>query len=211
MKPWLFDILACPICKNFPLKLFIFSFETEPDEFQNAISIYEKRDLEYIKNEKVIEIIEENGDKFIRDEIVIEKTSLDNYLKLTLSGIEELNNIVDKSGNEFSKKSIATITKEIKDRIAEFSKNPDIKDIDNILPELYFINKIKIETEIESGLFLCEGDGCNRWYPIIETIPMLLPDDARERYKEKEIEFLKTNKNLFEDEFFNKELKPYNI
>lgn len=211
MKPWLHEILACPICKHFPLRLYIFSFETEPDEFQNAITIYEKRDLEYIKNEKVIEIIEENGDTFIRDEIVIEKTSLDNYLKLTLSSIEELNNIFDKSGNEFSKKSIDIITKEIKGRIIEFSKNPDIKEIDNILPELYFINKIKIETEIESGLFLCEGDGCNRWYPIIETIPMLLPDDARERYKEKEIEFLKTNKNLFEDEFFNKELKPYNI
>jgi len=211
MKPWLQDILCCPICKDFPLKLYIFSFETEPDEFNNAITIYEKRDLDFIKNKKVIELIEENGNILVKDEIIIEKNTIENYLKLILLSIEELNNIIDKSGNEISKKSLEIITKEIKSRISEFSKNPNINEIDEILPELYFINKIKIETEIESGLFLCEGDGCNRWYPIIETIPMLLPDDARERYKEKEIDFLKTNKNKMDVEFFNKELKPYNI
>jgi uncharacterized protein YbaR (Trm112 family) len=211
MKIWLCDILACPICKSYPLKLYIFSFETEPDEFHNILNIYEKRDLESIKSENIIEFIKENGDIFIKDEIIIEKNTIDNYLKLTLQSIEELNNIIDKSGNEVSKKSLELITKEIKSRIIDFSKNPNVDEIDNILPELYFINKIKIETEIESGLFLCEGDGCNRWYPIIETIPMLLPDDARERYKDKEIDFLKTNKNKMDEEFFNKELKPYNI
>ena len=211
MKPWLLDILACPICKKFPLKLYIFSFETESDEFNNALTIYDNRDLDYIKNEKVIEIIKENGDVLIKDEIVIEKTSLDKYLKLILLSVEELDNVIDKSGNEISKKSLDLIKKEIKSNIVEFSRNANVDEIDTILPELYFINKIKIGIEIESGLFLCEGDGCNRWYPIIETIPMLLPDDARERYKQKEIEFLKTNKNLLDDEFFNKELKPYNI
>jgi uncharacterized protein YbaR (Trm112 family) len=209
MKPWLFDILACPICKNFPLKLYIFSFETEPDEFHNTITIYEERDLERIKSENIIEIIKENGDILIKDEIIIEKNTINDYLKLILLSIEELNNISDISGNEVSKKSLEIITKEIKSRIIDFSKNPNVDEIDNILPELYFINKIKVETEIESGLFLCEG--CNRWYPIIETIPMLLPDDARERYKEKEIEFLKSNRSLLDDSFFSKELKPYNI
>jgi len=212
MKPWLFDLLCCPVCKGFPLKLYIFSFETEPDEFLNTLNIYEKRDLEQIRSENIIEIIKENGNILIKDEIIIEKNTINDYLKLILLSIEELNNISDISGNKVSKKSLELITKEIKSRIIDFSKNPNVDEIDKILPELYFINKIKIETEIESGLFLCEGDGCNRWYPIIETIPMLLPDDARERYKEKEIEFLKTNKNLFEDGFFNnKELKPYNI
>jgi len=211
MKPWLLDILACPICKNYPLKLFIFSFETTPDEINEFLAIYEKRDLNYIKNEKIIEIIKENGDVFIKDEIIIEKNTIVNYLKLILQSIDELNNITDKSSNETIKKSLELITNEIKKSIEEFAKNPSMNEIETILPELYFINKIKIGTEIESGLFLCEGKGCNRWYPIIETIPMLLPDDARERYKQKEMDFLKTNKNLLDDEFFNKELKPYNI
>jgi uncharacterized protein YbaR (Trm112 family) len=53
MKPWLFDILACPIDKSFPLELFIFSFETNSEDFQKLLEIYEKRDLEIIKEEKV--------------------------------------------------------------------------------------------------------------------------------------------------------------
>ena len=211
MKPWLLDILACPICKKYPLKLFIFSFETTPDEINDFLTIYEKRDLDYIKNEKIIEIIKENGDVFIKDEIIIEKNTIINYLKLILQSINELNNVFDKSSNETTKKSLELINNEIKNNIEEFSKNPNVDEIETIFPELYFVNKIKVGTEIESGLFLCEGDGCNRWYPIIETIPMLLPDDARERYKQKEMDFLKTNKNLLDDEFFKHDLKPYSI
>jgi len=211
MKPWLLDILACPICKNYPLKLYIFSFETESDEINEVLTIYETRDLQYIKNENVIEIIKQNGDVFIKDEIIIEKNTIDNYLKLILQSIDEFNNVIDKSGNETTKKSLELIINEIKNNIEQFSKKPNADEIDTILPELYFVNKIKVGTEIESGLFLCEGDGCNRWYPIIETIPMLLPDDARERYKQKEMDFLKTNKNLLDDEFFRHDLKPYSI
>jgi hypothetical protein len=37
----------------------------------------------------------------------------------------------------------------------------------------------------------------------------MLPDEYRD--SKKELQFLKTNKNLLDDEFFNKELKPYNI
>ncbi|MGQ9760098.1 MAG: Trm112 family protein [Candidatus Methanomethylicaceae archaeon] len=32
--------------------------------------------------------------------------------------------------------------------------------------------------EIEEGLLVCKN--CNRWYPIIESIPHMLPDDLRE-------------------------------
>ncbi|MFX1260440.1 MAG: hypothetical protein ACFFAN_21535, partial [Promethearchaeota archaeon] len=60
MNPWLFDILACPMDKYFPLKLYIFSFETKQDEIQSFIEIYEKRDLEFIKKQKIFEILKEN-------------------------------------------------------------------------------------------------------------------------------------------------------
>ncbi|GAG53721.1 unnamed protein product [marine sediment metagenome] len=86
-------------------------------------------------------------------------------------------------------------------------KNFNFNNIENIFPELYFLNKIKVETEIESGLLFC--DKCNRWYPIIDTIPQMLPDQFRD--KKKEIEFLKINKNLLDEEFFNQNLKPFNI
>ncbi|MFX1499966.1 MAG: Trm112 family protein [Promethearchaeota archaeon] len=79
--------------------------------------------------------------------------------------------------------------------------------MNDIFPELYFLNKIKIETEIESGLLFC--DKCNRWYPIIDTIPQMLPDKYRD--KQKDIEFLKINKNLLDEEFFFQNLKPFNI
>ena len=78
MKPWLFDILACPIDKNFPLKLYIFSFETKNIDFTNFIKVLENRNLEFIKQEDLIEIGEENGNLLIKDTIIIEKTNLKN-------------------------------------------------------------------------------------------------------------------------------------
>ena len=93
MKPWLFDILACPIDKFFPLKLFIFSFETKTEEFQAFIDIYERRDLAFIKEQNAIEVSEENELLLIKDNITIEKTPLKSYLELIISSINELDNI----------------------------------------------------------------------------------------------------------------------
>jgi uncharacterized protein YbaR (Trm112 family) len=33
--------------------------------------------------------------------------------------------------------------------------------------------------EIQTGIIICPK--CNRWYPIIDEIPHMLPDDLRER------------------------------
>ena len=59
MKPWLFDILACPIDKHFPLKLYIFSFETKTNDFNNFIEVFDKRNLDFIKQEDLIQVSEE--------------------------------------------------------------------------------------------------------------------------------------------------------
>jgi len=207
MKPWLFDILACPMDKHFPLKLYIFSFETKPDEFQSILDIYQERDLDLIKNQKIIEISEDKGNLYVKDNIIIEKNTAETYFKLVISSINELTNIIDKSPHDITKKCFAIILTEIQDKILEFSNNINVEKIENLLPELYFVNKIKIETEIESGLIFCEK--CNRWFPIIETIPQMLPDEYRD--EEKDTQFLKTNKNLLDDEFLNQSLKPFNI
>jgi uncharacterized protein YbaR (Trm112 family) len=41
--------------------------------------------------------------------------------------------------------------------------------------------------EIVSGIIICSK--CNRWYPIIDEIPHMLPDDLRE--KKEDVAFLR--------------------
>ena len=207
MKPWLFDILACPIDKHFPLKLYIFTYETEQNEFESFINIYDKRDIIQIKKEKIIKILKEGENQYIKDNIIIEKNSIEVYLDLIISSINELENIFDKSHYDVSKKCYNLIKTRIKQKIFEFSRNIVIEKIEEIFPELYFINKIKIEIEIDSGILLCEK--CHRWFPIIQTIPQMLPDEYRNA--DKELEFLKNNKNLLDENFFHQDLKPFNI
>jgi len=207
MKPWLFDILACPIDKHFPLKLYIFTYETKQNEFESLLNIYDKRDIIQIKKEEIIKILKEKENQYIKDNVIIEKNSIDVYLDLFISSINELDNIFDKSPYEVSKKCYDLIKTKIKQKIIEFSRNINIKKIEEIFPELYFVNKIKIEIEIDSGIILCEK--CHRWFPIIQTIPQMLPDEYRDA--DKELEFLKNNKNLLDENFFNQDLKPFNI
>ncbi|MHA1756789.1 MAG: Trm112 family protein [Promethearchaeota archaeon] len=207
MKPWLFDILACPIDKFYPLILYIFKYETKSEEFKVYLEIFNNRDIEAIKKENIVQIKKENDKILISDSIFLKKSSLHNYILNILSSIRELNNFFDKSDNERGKKCLELLRTIVKGSLEKFSENPNIKNLDNILPELYLLNKYKIETEIESGLLFCEK--CKRWYPIIESIPQMLPDDYRD--KKKDLEFLKTVKNLLDEGFLNQELKPYNL
>jgi uncharacterized protein YbaR (Trm112 family) len=207
MKPWLFDILACPLDKHFPLKLYIFSFETPSEDFKSFIEIYETKDLDLIRKEEIIKVFQEESKTLISDNLVIEKTEFTAYLMSIISSIDELQNIYDNSSNNLSKKCFTMIKSIIKKKILDYITNNDPSRIEEIYPELYFLNKIKMETEIESGILFCTK--CNRWYPIIETIPQMLPDEYRN--EEKEVEFLKNNKNLLDEAFLNQELKPYNL
>jgi len=207
MKPWLFDILACPIDKNYPLKLYIFSYENELEEFRSILNLFVNRDLNLIKNEKIFEISCEDNEIFLKDNIIIEKTILKSYLDLTISSLIEFENVFDKTPNKLSKKCFELVNSDVKSRIIDFSKNPHIKSPDNILPELYLINKIKLDFEIKSGILLCTE--CKRWYPIIDTIPQMLPDKYRN--EKNDIKFLEKHKNLLDEEFFNQDLKPFNI
>ncbi|MDI9643634.1 MAG: Trm112 family protein [Candidatus Verstraetearchaeota archaeon] len=62
------------------------------------------------------------------------------------------------------------------------------------------------ENEIDEGIIICNS--CNRWYPIKETIPHMLPDELREM--EEDTEFLRR----WEDKVPKKivgEGKPFNL
>jgi len=54
--------------------------------------------------------------------------------------------------------------------------------------ELYEINEK--DNVVSEGALFCSK--CSRFYPIIEEIPIMLPDELRN--KDQEIEFLKNNK-----------------
>ena len=207
MKPWLFDILACPIDKYFPLKLYIFSFETKSTDFSTFIETYEKRDLDLINKEEIIKVVKKEGKIFVKDNIIIENTNIKDYINLIILSINELDNIYNRAKDNISKQCFELIGSRIRPKILEFSTNKNPTQLNDILPELYFLNKIKLEVEIDTGLIYCKN--CNRWYPIIETIPQLLPDKYRD--KEKEIEFLQNHKNLLDKEFLNQDLKPFNV
>lgn len=207
MKPWLLDILACPIDKHFPLELYIFSYETETQDFQDFFEIYKARDLESIRSEKIINLNKDSEGFLVKDLIVIKETAVEEYLNKILQSINELKNIDDRSQIDIIRKIYSLALNEIQEKIKTFVQKKQFQNLNKILPELYLINKLKIDVEIESGLLFCEK--CNRWFPIIDTIPQMLPDKYRDR--KKEIKFLKNKKNLLDKSFFRTELQPFGI
>ena len=207
MKPWLFDILACPIDKNFPLKLYILSYETSDEKIRSILEIPNHWNSNTLKSENIVIISQENGKVSVQDDIILEKTPLVSYLNLIKSSLEELENIQDLSEMESSKMLLEKMRTDFYTKLKKSISNLPKNDLDEILPELVMINKFKFEIEIETGILFCPE--CKRWYPIIDTIPQMLPDEYRD--EQAEIEFLKTNKNLLHKEFFQQDLKPFNI
>ena len=83
-----------------------------------------------------------------------------------------------------------------------FAYDPRVVKIEDI----YFINWYFQFSEIDEGVIYCEK--CSRWYPIIETIPQMLPDELRE--KENEVAFLKKWESELKTEIKERG-KPFNL
>jgi uncharacterized protein YbaR (Trm112 family) len=60
--------------------------------------------------------------------------------------------------------------------------------------------------EINSGIITCPK--CNRWYPIIDEIPHMLPDDLREQ--EEDLAFLERWRDKIPETIL-KDGKPFNV
>ena len=69
-------------------------------------------------------------------------------------------------------------------------------------PELYVFEE---KDEIAEGLIVCKQ--CGRWYPIIEEIPYMLPDELRDGRDD--LPFLRKWKNRFPADTL-KNGKPFN-
>ena len=77
--------------------------------------------------------------------------------------------------------------------------------IDKFFPlELYEV-KVK-ENVVSDGVLLCSK--CSRFYPIIEEIPIMLPDELRD--KKVEIDFLKKYKENLPDKIIKNGL-PWHL
>jgi uncharacterized protein YbaR (Trm112 family) len=62
------------------------------------------------------------------------------------------------------------------------------------------------QEELVEGLIICPE--CDRWYPIIEAIPHMLPDDLRE--EKEEVSFLKKWREKIPENILVKG-KPFNL
>lgn len=215
MKPWLSDILACPIDKYYPLELLILKWETNISEIEEFLKIYKIRDEKLINNEELIKFSETENHIKIRDSIALKSKKSVDYLNAINSSIQELNNINNLTKEPAIDKCIDLLKTSVKrkiestiNQISKEDKKEKIKEIINsILPELYLINKFKIDTEIEEGILFCSK--CNRWYPIVETIPQMLPDKYRN--ENEDIAFLNKWKQILEQiYFFQRKLIPFN-
>lgn len=127
MKLRLMDLLACPMCKRFPLKLLMFSVEkrSKPKELPSKCPLYCAFKGGWVK---------------------------------------------------------------------------DVKPTDDECLECF-------SKEVVEGLIICEE--CYRWYPIIDEIPHMLPDDLRVADPVEELEFMKKWHEKFPREVLEKG-KPFN-
>lgn len=164
MKPWLLNILACPIDKQHPLEAYWFTWETTEKEM-------EKMNREAGKPSQYFTKQYEHLAKQIEDHTI------------SPEALEEIN---DETGSVYAQEIYIDVRKFI-ERL-KFEKDLDSREILERFPEgmdvLYrYLNLI----EVEEGLLHCTE--CGRWYPIgsaVETIPELMPDDLREEDRDRE-------------------------
>src|SRR6476619_5184528 len=99
-------------------------------------------------------------------------------------GPESKNSLTNQRENDQELKNINTNT-----------KNPSVSELDPESSEI-----------VEEGLLLCRT--CLRFYPITEEIPIILPDELRD--KKKDMEFLKTWNEVIPNVLI-KDLKPWTL
>jgi uncharacterized protein YbaR (Trm112 family) len=161
LKPWLLNVLACPIDKHHPLEAYFYKWETTDDEL-----------------EKINRDAGKPNKHFSKQYGHLSKQITDGTISLT-----SLKDIKDETGNSDTLKLLADVSKfmarleyEPELTVDTLKKYPEGMDI------LYrYLNLI----EVEEGLLRCPE--CGRWYPIgnsVETIPELMPDDLRDKERD---------------------------
>ena len=186
MKPWLLNILACPIDKHHPLEAHVFTWETPEADIEKNAENAGTPSSEHEKNYK----------------------QLAKQLKDGTISPPAIQNIMDSSESENSK----SLLKGALDAIAgiEGAGEKSEKEILEAYPEeIDALNRYLHLLEVDAGLLVCPE--CGRWYPIgsaVETIPEMLPDDLRE--KDRDLEWMEKWSHLIPSNVIE-EGNPYNI
>jgi len=159
LKPWLLNILACPIDKHHPLEARFFSWDTSQEELRKIASEAGEPSTHFKKSYKHLA-------KQLRDETI---------------SLAAMRAVEDMTGSEDSAGLLAGAVEATTrlGAVLDLSEEKLLQDYPDDIDRLYrFLNLV----EVDAGLLVCPE--CARWYPIgsaVETIPELLPDDLRER------------------------------
>jgi uncharacterized protein YbaR (Trm112 family) len=226
MRIWLLDILACPICKHYPLDLTLLKWETEDKLFSRVESAFKSRQLSVLEESCVLTLPNGKKDKCIKvlgeeqleveDEFSREKKSFADYLKIINEKTKSAQTINDVTGSSATRVLDMVKTKAtdaIKKTLKQFesagnrrSAGEEKKLLQELIPEMHLLNWYFFLTEVDEALIGCKK--CHRWYPVIETIPHMLPDDLRNA--DEDVAFLKKwDSRLGEDVL--SEGKPFNM
>ena len=186
MKPWLLNILACPIDKHHPLDAYFFTWETSEGEINGHA-----KDAG-LPNEK-----HEKGYSQIAKQ----------YVDGTISP-EAIRKIKDSSGSNDTSGLLA-VALDVLNRLEDLQEPSEenlLQDHKRDLDALYrYMNLV----EVDAGLLVCPE--CGRWYPVgsaVETIPEMLPDDLRE--KDRDLKWMEKWADLIPKQV-TEEGRPYNL
>ena len=186
MKPWLLNILACPIDKHHPLEAYFFKWETTEEE------------LEKINRDAGVTTV------YFKSQY----THLAKQIAEGTISISALDKITDETGSAYSQELYAD-TKKFLNRLSYDQNREEARLLDSYPEGLDMLYRYLNLVEVKEGLLRCPE--CGRWYPIgsaVETIPELMPDDLRE--KERDLEWLNKWKDKLPEEVV-KEGKPFTL
>ncbi|MHA1750879.1 MAG: Trm112 family protein [Candidatus Helarchaeota archaeon] len=213
MKLGLLDLLACPICKHWPIRLQVFSWETPDETFKKAIEGL--KDIKILKN---LTKIVRKKDKAEDCVIIKDDTIQDDLVRYQLKFKEYIDKAVEILKNlEYIEILTEGYPKDIHNKVIDIYNNflnvVNITDenkvknfIEGQITNIYLLNWYFQRAEIQDGIMIC--DNCKRWYPISEAIPQMLPDNLR--VKKDEIKFLNKWKDLISKEVLE-EGRPFNL
>lgn len=196
MKPWLLEILACPVDKHFPLALDIFTIEDEQGVLAKAGNVKEMAaDLEGFfepvpeqegeaVDPVVVHVSDVDGKIMVFDTLVRKPAPVQDYLDGIMASIEELRPVTNHAHPKVGELvgSLLAFKDDVaraRDAVAAGAVNGDAGAslVASLTPRLVLLNWVKQAIEIDEGIMTCPA--CRRWYPIRETIPQLLPDELR--------------------------------
>lgn len=186
MKPWLLNILACPIDKHHPLEARFFTWETSKDEIKKAVIASGTP-----------------SSKFKKSYGQLAKQLKDGTISPTaIQAIEDLTN-----SNE--SKELLALAIEAMNRLEKSLDKPEKELLQSYSEDIDRLHRFLNLLEVDVGLLVCSE--CGRWYPVgssVETIPELLPDDLRDR--ERDIAWLERWRELIPQPVLEYG-KPFNL